>query len=92
MATMPEPSGSQTAWQAGWWQPAQQLPSPNFGPRPQGAVIDLVVIHSISLPPGQYGTGAVQQLFTNQLDWDAHPYRARSGSSSAATIAPGMRA
>lgn len=36
--------------------------------------VDLVVVHSISLPPGQYGTGCVQQLFTNQLDWDAHPY------------------
>lgn len=37
-------------------------------------MIDLLVLHSISLPPGQYGTGAVQALFTNQLDWDAHPY------------------
>jgi hypothetical protein len=45
-----------------------------FRPSPRDAQIDLVVIHSISLPPGQYGTGAVQQLFTNQLDWDAHPY------------------
>lgn len=61
-------------WQAGWYGAARQLKSPNFGPRPEGAQIDLVVIHSISLPPGQYGTGAVQQLFTNQLDWDAHPY------------------
>ena len=61
-------------WKSGWYKAAQQLPSPNFGPRPDHAEIDLVVIHSISLPPGQYGTGAVQQLFTNQLDWDAHPY------------------
>ena len=61
-------------WKSGWLQHVQQLPSPNFGLRPDGAAIDLVVIHSISLPPGQYGTGAVQQLFTNQLDWDAHPY------------------
>lgn len=36
--------------------------------------IDLVVVHSISLPPGQYGTGQVDRLFTNTLDWDAHPY------------------
>lgn len=36
--------------------------------------MDLVVVHSISLPPGHYGTGAVQQLFTNTLDWEAHPY------------------
>jgi AmpD protein len=34
----------------------------------------LLVIHSISLPPGQYGGDGVQRLFTNQLDWDAHPY------------------
>lgn len=63
-------------WQGGWWQPARQLASPNFGARPAGAEIDLVVVHSISLPPGEYGTGAVQQLFTNRLDWDAHPYYA----------------
>ena len=36
--------------------------------------VDLIVVHSISLPPGQFGGGAVQQLFTNTLDWDAHPY------------------
>ena len=61
-------------WDAGWLQIATHCPSPNFGPRPAGASIDLVVVHSISLPPGVYGTGAVQRLFTNQLDWDAHPY------------------
>jgi AmpD protein len=36
--------------------------------------VDLAVIHSISLPPGQFGTGAVHALFTNVLDWNAHPY------------------
>lgn len=61
-------------WDGGWLRSARALPSPNFGPRPAGACIDLVVVHSISLPPGQYGTGCVQQLFTNRLDWDAHPY------------------
>jgi N-acetyl-anhydromuramoyl-L-alanine amidase len=58
----------------GWYAYARRLPSPNFGARPLGATIDLLVLHSISLPPGQYGTGCVQQLFTNTLDWDAHPY------------------
>jgi N-acetyl-anhydromuramoyl-L-alanine amidase len=58
----------------GWYRFARRLDSPNFGPRPQGAHIDLVVLHSISLPPGEYGTGQVQNLFTNRLDWDAHPY------------------
>lgn len=66
----------QTMWADGWHRGAVHLPSPNFGQRPQSAsgAVDLVVVHSISLPPGQYGTGAVQQLFTNCLDWDAHPY------------------
>ena len=63
-----------TSWHAGWLQNAQHCPSPNFGPRPPDTAIDLVVLHSISLPPGEYGTGCVQQLFTNQLDWNAHPY------------------
>jgi AmpD protein len=61
-------------WHDGWLAGVRQLPSPNFGPRPECAEIDLLVVHSISLPPGEYGSGCVQQLFTNQLDWDAHPY------------------
>jgi AmpD protein len=61
-------------WQQGWYAPAKQVVSPNFGQRPEQAIIDLVVIHAISLPPGEYGGKQVEQLFTNQLDWDAHPY------------------
>lgn len=61
-------------WHEGWWLGAQSLPSPNFGPRPMGVCIDLAVIHSISLPPGQYGGPEIEQLFTNNLDWNAHPY------------------
>ena len=61
-------------WDGGWLRQAIRLPSPNFGPRPPQACIDLIVVHSISLPPGQYGGQAVQELFTNRLDWDAHPY------------------
>lgn len=61
-------------WQDGWYGFARRLESPNFGKRPADARIDLVVIHSISLPPGQYGGDEVQQLFTNTLDWAAHPY------------------
>lgn len=61
-------------WHGGWLGGIRHQPSPNFGPRPAAAQIDLLVIHSISLPPGQYGTGCVQQLFANQLDWNAHPY------------------
>ena len=61
-------------WSHGWYRRAHALPSPNFGPRPPGTAIDLAVVHSISLPPGQYGGNEVQALFTNTLDWDAHPY------------------
>ncbi|MDP2450844.1 MAG: 1,6-anhydro-N-acetylmuramyl-L-alanine amidase AmpD [Polaromonas sp.] len=61
-------------WQEGWYRYARAQASPNFGPRPASACIDLIVIHSISLPPGEFGNGQVQRLFTNQLDWDAHPY------------------
>lgn len=61
-------------WRDGWYQFSAHLPTPNFGPRPAGSCVDLIVLHSISLPPGQYGGDEVQQLFTNQLDWHAHPY------------------
>lgn len=70
----PSPDAAPALWRQGWYQYARALASPNFGPRPVAASIDLIVIHSISLPPGQFGTGQVQRLFTNQLDWDAHPY------------------
>jgi N-acetyl-anhydromuramoyl-L-alanine amidase len=58
----------------GWYRFARHLSSPNFGARPANTQINLIVIHSISLPPGQFGGDEVQQLFTNTLDWDAHPY------------------
>jgi len=54
--------------------PARQVPSPNFGPRPAGCEPDLLVIHNISLPPGQYGGDHIERLFTNCLDWDEHPF------------------
>lgn len=61
-------------WDKGWYRHARPAPSPNFGPRPGTTPTDLLVIHSISLPPGEFGNGNVQRLFNNQLDWDAHPY------------------
>ena len=61
-------------WIAGWWRAARAIASPNFGPRPAGVAVDLVVLHSISLPPGEYGGDAIERLFTNRLDWNAHPY------------------
>ena len=48
--------------------------SPNQDARPPGVEISLVVIHSISLPPGEYGGEHIEQLFTNRLDPAAHPY------------------
>jgi AmpD protein len=65
---------SAEVWHGGWLGRARAVPSPNFGPRPSSAAVDLVVLHSISLPPGQYGGDAIERLFTNRLDWDAHPY------------------
>jgi hypothetical protein len=68
----PDPAPSRCGRAAGG-AARRALPSPNFGPRPAGASIDLIVVHSISLPPGQFGggcAGAVHQ----PLDWDAHPY------------------
>jgi N-acetyl-anhydromuramoyl-L-alanine amidase len=65
---------AEALWLDGWYRFARHLKSPNFGVRPEGSRIDLIVLHSISLPPGQYGGDEVQQLFTNQLDWEAHPY------------------
>lgn len=52
---------------------ARFLPSPNCNERPEGE-ISLLVIHNISLPPGQFGGGQIEALFTNRLDWDAHPF------------------
>ena len=54
--------------------PARQLASPNFDARPPATIIDVLVIHGISLPPGEFGTGAIEALFTNTLDFMAHPY------------------
>ncbi len=59
---------------AGWLVGARHLPSPNCDERPPGTAIELIVLHNISLPPGQFGGDAVIDLFTNRLDWDAHPY------------------
>jgi N-acetyl-anhydromuramoyl-L-alanine amidase len=61
-------------WRQGWLLRARKVISPYFGPRPAGVAISLVVLHSISLPPGEYGGDAIEHLFTGQLDHTAHPY------------------
>jgi AmpD protein len=53
---------------------ARQVASPNCDERPAGAAPELVVLHGISLPPGEFGGDAIDRLFTNTLDPDAHPY------------------
>ena len=60
----------------GWVRGIRHLPSDNHSPR-SAAAVRLVVIHGISLPPGEFGGGAVEQLFMNELDCAAHPYYAR---------------
>lgn len=64
----------ENSFHQGWYTPATIYPCSNFGARPAGAVIDLIVIHSISLPPGQYGGSAVLDFFANRLDTSLHPY------------------
>jgi AmpD protein len=58
----------------GWVAAARKQPSPNFEARPEGAVPSLIVVHNISLPPGEFGGTAIAELFLNGLDCDAHPY------------------
>ena len=53
---------------------ALQIPSPNCDARPAGSPINLLVLHSISLPPGEFGGPAVIDFFLNRLDHGAHPY------------------
>ncbi|MGZ0785255.1 1,6-anhydro-N-acetylmuramyl-L-alanine amidase AmpD [Pseudomonas sp. TKO26] len=57
----------------GWCHGVRHCPSVNFNERPAGE-ISLLVIHNISLPPGQFGTGKVQEFFQNRLDVTEHPY------------------
>jgi N-acetyl-anhydromuramoyl-L-alanine amidase len=58
----------------GWVAGARRVPSPNFEVRPTDAAPSLVVIHNISLPPGEFNGDAIIDLFLNRLDCDAHPY------------------
>ena len=71
---MTRPESRPGLWRDGWYRFARTLRSPNFGPRPDGASVDLLVVHSISLPPGEYGGDQVQRLFTNRLDVGEHPW------------------
>jgi AmpD protein len=58
---------------------ARQVQSPNCDERPAGAAITLLVVHGISLPPGEFGGDGIERLFTNRLDPAAHPHFASIG-------------
>jgi AmpD protein len=60
----------------GWLAGARRRPSPNCDARPPGTEVSLVVVHGISLPPGEFGGDGVERLFTNRLDATAHSYYA----------------
>ena len=58
----------------GWLDDAVHSPSPNFNQRPPQEPISLLVVHNISLPPGEFGGGYIQSFFCNQLDASCHPF------------------
>ncbi|HYF59127.1 MAG TPA: 1,6-anhydro-N-acetylmuramyl-L-alanine amidase AmpD [Burkholderiaceae bacterium] len=57
----------------GWHRRARRRPSPNVDARPPGTLVDLLVVHHVSLPAGRFSGDAVERLFTNRLDCGAHP-------------------
>jgi N-acetyl-anhydromuramoyl-L-alanine amidase len=59
---------------SGLLQGVRYLPSSNHDARPENMPIDMIVIHNISLPPGQFGSGAIERFFCDQLDMTQHPY------------------
>ena len=58
----------------GWLSGVRRVASPNHDARPPETPIELLVIHSISLPPNEYGGDAIERFFTNALDHSEHPY------------------
>ena len=60
-------------WHTGWWLEAARRASPNFDVRPDGTAVELVVLHHISLPAGQFDGDAVVNFFENQLDVAQYP-------------------
>lgn len=61
-------------WHNGWWLQARAAPSPHFDARPDPNDISLLVIHNISLPPGEFTGDAVERFFLGQLSAHEHPY------------------
>jgi len=59
---------------SGWFSGARKIVSPNFDTRPEGSQVELVVVHAISLPPGEFGGGHIDRLFQNRLNSTEHAY------------------
>jgi N-acetyl-anhydromuramoyl-L-alanine amidase len=66
--------------ESGLMRSARQVASPNYDARPAGVAADLIVVHGISLPPGEFGGPWIERLFTNALPLDTHPYFAEIGA------------
>jgi AmpD protein len=65
--------------ESGLMRNARQVASPNYDARPDGAEAELIVVHGISLPPGEFGGPWIERLFMNTLPLDMHPYFAEIG-------------
>ena len=72
--TSPNPEDAWCIDGAGWLPGARRVPSAHRDDRPPDAAIDLIVLHAISLPPGEFGGCAVEDFFTGRLDVSAHPF------------------
>ena len=71
--------GLQVDLKSGLMRGARQVASPNYDARPPGVEVDLIVVHGISLPPGEFGGPWIERLFMNKLPLDVHPYFAEVG-------------
>lgn len=67
-------NGTDSEMHDGWVSYARRVPSPNHDERPPGTVIDTIVVHCISLPPGEYGGDCIEAFFCNCLDPAGHDY------------------
>ncbi|WP_050468961.1 1,6-anhydro-N-acetylmuramyl-L-alanine amidase AmpD [Herbaspirillum chlorophenolicum] len=74
MATSPSDVGAWFIDGDGWCNMSRREASPNCDERPDGCIADLLVVHNISLPPGEFGGPYIADLFCNRLDYEADPY------------------
>ena len=58
----------------GWIEGVRRVDSPNYDERPAGAELGLIVVHGISLPPGEFGNGWIDRFFCNELPGEVHPF------------------